>query len=212
MEHAFLGPEYGEREIEQLLARSRLAYSRPPDLAAACAALLAKGSVLGWFQGRMEFGPRALGARSILASPLEPGMQEKLNQLKDREDFRPVAPVVLQEAAADWFEHGWRSPYMLFVDQVRADKAALIPAVCHVDGSARVQTVDSAANPALHALLRAFAGQAGAPVLVNTSFNTRGAPIVCTPEDALAAYFTSPLDALALGPFLLQKQGPWEGA
>jgi carbamoyltransferase len=153
----------------------------------------------------MEFGPRALGARSILASPLEPGMQEKLNQLKDREDFRPVAPVVLEEAAPEWFEHGWRSPYMLFVDQVRAEQAARIPAVCHVDGSARVQTVDSVTNPELHALLRAFAETTGVPVLVNTSFNTRGQPIVCTPEDALAAWFTSPLDALALGPFLLEK-------
>jgi carbamoyltransferase len=168
--------------------------------------------VLGWFQGRMEFGPRALGARSILASPLEPGMQEKLNQIKDREDFRPVAPVVLEEVASDWFTHGWRSPYMLFVDQVRADRAARIPAVCHVDGSARVQTVDSATNPALHGLLRAFADRTGVPVLVNTSFNTRGAPMVCTPEDALAAYFTSPLDALAIGPFLLRKPGPGSDA
>jgi carbamoyltransferase len=212
MEHAFLGPEYAEREIGQLLARARLAYSRPSDLAGACASLLADGCVLGWFQGRMEFGPRALGARSILASPLEPGMQEKLNQIKDREDFRPVAPVVLEEAAPDWFEHGWRSPYMLFVDQVRADRAARIPAVCHVDGSARVQTADSATNPAMHGLLRAFADRTGVPVLVNTSFNTRGAPMVCTPEDALAAYFTSPLDALAIGPFLLRKPGPGSDA
>jgi carbamoyltransferase len=205
MDHAFLGPEYGEREIVQLLARSRVAYARPADLAGTCAGLLAKGCILGWFQGRMEFGPRALGARSILASPLEPGMQERLNQLKDREDFRPVAPVVLEEAAPEWFEHGWRSPYMLFVDQVRAEQAVRIPAVCHVDGSARVQTLDRVTNPALHALLRAFADATGVPVLVNTSFNTHGAPIVCTPEDALAAWFTSPLDALALGPFLLQK-------
>ncbi|MGZ5202032.1 MAG: carbamoyltransferase family protein [Telluria sp.] len=208
MEHAFLGPAYTEAELARLLVRSGAAYARPPDLAAACARLLADGRVLAWFQGRMEFGPRALGARSILASPLEPGMQEKLNDIKDREDFRPVAPAVLEEEAADWFEHGWRSPYMLFVDRVRPDKAALIPAVCHVDGSARVQTVDSATNPALHALLRAFAGETGVPVLVNTSFNTRGAPIVCTPEDALAAWITSPLDALALGPFLLQKPAP----
>jgi carbamoyltransferase len=208
MEHAFLGPEYAEREIGQLLARAGLAFSRPSDLAGACANLLADGCVLGWFQGRMEFGPRALGARSILASPLEPGMQEKLNQIKDREDFRPVAPVVLEEAASSWFEHGWRSPYMLFVDQVRADRAARIPAVCHVDRSARVQTVDAITNPAMHGLLRAFADKTGVPVLVNTSFNTRGAPMVCTPEDALAAYFTSPLDALALGPFLLRKPRP----
>jgi carbamoyltransferase len=120
-------------------------------------------------------------------------------------DFRPVAPAVLEEATADWFEHDWRSPYMLFVDRVRPDKAERISAVCHVDGSARIQTVDRATNPAFHRLLRAFGDKTGVPILANTSFNTRGEPIVCTPRDALATYFTGPLDALALGPFLLQK-------
>jgi carbamoyltransferase len=205
MEHAFLGPSFDEREIARLVAHAGIAYSRPADIADTCAELLAQGQVLGWFQGRMEFGPRALGARSILASPLEPVMQERLNQLKDREDFRPVAPCVLEEAAGDWFESGGHSPFMLFVDRVRPEKAAQIPAVCHVDGSARVQTVGAATNPHLHALLRSFAERTGVPVLVNTSFNTRGEPIVCTPRDALAAFYTSPLDALALGPFLLEK-------
>jgi carbamoyltransferase len=208
MEHAFLGPSFDEREIARLVAHAGVAYSRPPDIGEACAELLAQGRVLGWFQGRMEFGPRALGARSILASPLEPMMQERLNQLKDREDFRPVAPCVLVEAAGDWFESGGHSPFMLFVDRVRPEKAAQIPAVCHVDGSARVQTVDAATNPHLHALLRSFAERTGVPVLVNTSFNTHSEPIVCTPRDALAAFYTSPLDALALGPFLLEKAGP----
>jgi carbamoyltransferase len=207
MEHAFLGPEYDEAAIEPVLAESKARYRRPPDIAAASAALLAQGKVLGWFQGRMEFGPRALGARSILASPLDPAMQERLNHIKDREDFRPVAPAVLEEAAGDWFESGASSPFMLFVDQVRAGQAARIPAVRHVDGSARVQTVGRATNPALHALLAAFAEQTGVPVLVNTSFNTRGEPIVCTPRHALAAFFTSGLDALAIGPFLLEKPG-----
>src|SRR5205085_1940213 len=111
MAHAFLGPAYGEHEIEALLVQAGLRYQRPADLAQRCAALLAQNRVLGWFQGRMEFGPRALGARSILASPLDPGMQERLNQIKDREDFRPVAPVVLEEAAGGWFEGGHISPF-----------------------------------------------------------------------------------------------------
>lgn len=212
MDHAFLGPAFDEREIEAQLRAAGLAFERPDDIAQEAAALLAGGKVLGWFQGRMEFGPRALGARSILASPFDPAMQDKLNQIKDREDFRPVAPAVLADAADQWFETGTPSPFMLFVDQVRADKAARIPAVCHVDGSARVQTVDAATNPALHALLQAFARQTGVPVLVNTSFNTRGEPIVCTPRDALAAFFTSPLDALAIGPFIVDKGKVGAGA
>jgi carbamoyltransferase len=153
----------------------------------------------------MEFGPRALGARSILASPLDLQMQERLNQIKDREDFRPVAPAVPEEAAADWFVDARPSPFMLFVDRVRPDKAARIPAVRHVDGTARVQTVRREQHPAFHALLVAFGERTGVPVLVNTSFNTRGEPIVCTPRDALESFCTTALDALAIGPFLLEK-------
>jgi carbamoyltransferase len=206
MDHAFLGPEFSDDAIEQLLRDSRLAYRRPPDIVAACAELLARDCVLGWFQGRMEFGPRALGARSILASPLDEGMQERLNQIKDREDFRPVAPAVPEEVCADWFVDGRRSPFMLFVDRVRPDKAARIPAVRHVDGTARVQTVSRDQHPAFHALLSAFGERTGVPVLVNTSFNTRGEPIVCTPRDALESFCTTALDALAIGPFLLEKR------
>jgi carbamoyltransferase len=205
MEHAFLGPGYADDAIEALLRESKLAWRRPPDIVAACAGLLAENRVLGWFQGRMEFGPRALGARSILASPIDLGMQERLNAIKDREDFRPVAPAVPEEAAADWFVDGRPSPFMLFVDRVRPDKAARIPAVRHVDGTARVQTVRRDQDPAFHALLCAFGERTGVPVLVNTSFNTRGQPIVCTPRDALESFCTTALDALAIGPFLLEK-------
>jgi carbamoyltransferase len=205
MDHAFLGPAFSEAEIEQALRQSGLRYRRARDLAGECAQLLGQGRVLAWFQGRMEFGPRALGARSILASPLDPGMQERLNGIKDREDFRPVAPAVPEESAAEWFVDGRPSPFMLFVDRVRPDKAARIPAVCHVDGSARVQTVARRQDPLFHALLRAFGERTGVSVLVNTSFNTRGAPIVCTPRDAIEAFCTTPLDALAIGPFLLEK-------
>jgi carbamoyltransferase len=211
MNHAFLGPAYSDDAIEALLRESRLAYRRAPDIVAECAALLAQDRVLGWFQGRMEFGPRALGARSILASPINANMQERLNQVKDREDFRPVAPAVPEEACADWFIDGRSSPFMLFVDRVRPEKAACIPAVRHVDGTARVQTVSRDQHPQFHALLTAFGELTGVPVLVNTSFNTRGEPVVCTPRDALESFCTTALDALAIGPFLLEKQALLEG-
>jgi carbamoyltransferase len=174
-------------------------------LAHAISAHLADDRVVGWFQGRMEFGPRALGARSILASPLSATMQARLNELKDREDFRPVAPAVLEDAAGEWFEGCTRSPYMLFVHRVPEARRARIPAACHADGTARVQTVARETNPLYHDLIAAFAARTGVPVVINTSFNTRGKPIVCTPRDALECYFTSPLDVLALGPFMLEK-------
>ena len=141
--------------------------------------------MIGWFQGRMEFGPRALGARSILASPIHAEMQARLNEIKDREDFRPVAPVVLEEEAADWFVGAGVSPFMLFVYDVRPEKADRIPAVRHTDGTARIQTVNRAQNPLYYDLIKAFHDRTGVPVLVNTSFNTRGEPIVCTPRDAV---------------------------
>jgi carbamoyltransferase len=168
---------------------------------------LAGDRVVGWIEGRMEFGPRALGARSILASPLDPGMQARLNEIKDREDFRPVAPVVLAEEADDWFVDAGSSPFMLFTHDVRPDRVARIPAVRHVDGTARIQTIARAQNPLYHDLVAAFQRLTGVPVLVNTSFNTRGEPIVCTPRDAVECFWTSPLDALVIGSFLLEKPG-----
>lgn len=206
MEHAYLGPDYADGEIESFLAWSRQPYRRLADVAGETADLLAAGRVVGWFQGRMEFGPRALGARSILASPSAPDMQARLNELKDREDFRPVAPAVLAEALPDWFVAGHDSaPFMLFVYPVRPERAAQIPAAVHVDGSARVQTVSPRWNRPFHDLLRAFERRTGVPVLINTSFNVRGEPIVCTPRDAVAAYCSTPIDALVIGSFLLEK-------
>jgi carbamoyltransferase len=207
MEHAFLGPAWPDDDIEQLLRDAKLAYRRPPDIVQETARLLAQNKVVGWFQGRMEFGPRALGSRSILASPIDASMQDRLNQIKDREDFRPVAPVVLEEAAADWFVDAGRSPFMLFVYRVRADKAERIPAVRHVDGTARIQTINRAQHGAYYDLVRAFGELTGVPVLVNTSFNTRGAPVVCSPRDALESFCSTALDVLAIGPFLLEKHG-----
>ncbi|HWT71666.1 MAG TPA: carbamoyltransferase C-terminal domain-containing protein, partial [Oxalicibacterium sp.] len=205
MDHVFLGPGYDDAAIEQLLREARLPYRRVADIAQATAELLAQNKVVGWFQGRMEYGPRSLGARSILASPIDPDMQNHLNQIKDREDFRPVAPVVLEEEAAEWFVDGGVSPFMLFIYDVRADKAERIPAVRHVDGTARVQTINRAQHPLYYDLLKAFHARTGVPVLVNTSFNTRGEPIVCTPRDALESFCTTPLDVLAIGSFLLEK-------
>ncbi len=207
MDHAFLGPAFGDDEIEQFLRWSKLPYRRLGDVADETAEILAQDKVIGWFQGRMEFGPRALGARSILASPIHPDMQARLNEIKDREDFRPVAPVVLEEEAANWFAGARVSPFMLFVFDVLPDKADRIPAVRHTDGTARVQTINRAQNPPYYDLLRAFQRRTGVPVLVNTSFNTRGEPIVCTPRDAVESFWTSPLDALVIGPFLLEKGG-----
>jgi len=205
MEHAFLGPSCDESEIEDFLRQAKLGYRRAADLSAEVAELLMQDKVIGWFQGRMEFGPRALGARSILASPLDASMQQRLNQIKDREDFRPVAPVVLEEEAAEWFVDAGVSPFMVFVYDVRPDKAERIPAVRHVDGSARIQTINRAQNAPCYDLLRAFAARSGVPVLINTSFNTRGEPVVCTPRDAVESFCSTPLDALAIGPFIVEK-------
>ncbi len=207
MDHAFLGPAYGDGEIEEFLRWSKLPYRRLNDVAEETADILVKDKVIGWFQGRMEFGPRALGARSILASPIHAEMQARLNEIKDREDFRPVAPVVLEEEAGAWFEKADVSPFMLFVYDVKPDKADRIPAVRHVDGTARIQTINREQNPAYYDLLKAFQRRTGVPALVNTSFNTRGEPIVCTPRDAVECFWTSPLDALVIGPFLLEKPG-----
>lgn len=206
MEHAFLGPAFDDVEIERFLQWSKVPYRKMNRVAEETADLLAADQVIGWFQGRMEFGPRALGARSILASPIHAEMQARLNDIKDREDFRPVAPVVLEEDAAEWFERAGVSPFMLFVFDVRPEKADRIPAVRHVDGTARVQTINRRQHPAYYDLLAAFKRRTGVPVLVNTSFNTRGEPIVCTPRDAVESFWTSPLDALVIGSFLLAKR------
>jgi carbamoyltransferase len=205
MDHAFLGPEYSDEEIEQFLRWTKVPYRRLNNVAEETADILVQDKVIGWHQGRMEFGPRALGARSILASPIHAEMQARLNEIKDREDFRPVAPVVLEEEAANWFVNAGVSPFMLFVYDVRPEKADRIPAVRHTDGTARIQTVNRGQNPPYYDLLKAFQARTGVPVLVNTSFNTRGEPIVCTPRDSVECFWTSPLDALVIGPFLLEK-------
>jgi carbamoyltransferase len=189
MNDAYWGPEYSDDEIEKFLKWTKTPYKKLENIAEETAEILAEDKIIGWFQGRMEYGPRALGSRSILASPISPSMQARLNEVKDREDFRPVAPVVLEEDAGEWFENATYSPYMLFIYNVKPDKADKIPAVRHVDGTARIQTVNKQQHALYYDLLHAFKKRTGVPVLVNTSFNTLGKPIVCTPRDAIECFW-----------------------
>ena len=206
MEHAYWGPEYTDEEVEKFLKWTKVSYRKLDNVAKETAQIFAQDKIIGWYQGRIEFGPRALGARSILASPIHAEMQARLNDIKDREDFRPVAPVVLEEDAGEWFNGASYSPFMLFVYDVNDDKAELIPAVRHVDGTARIQTINRQQHPCYYSLLQEFKKITGVPVLVNTSFNTRGEPIVCTPRDAIECFWTSPFDALIINSFLLEKE------
>ncbi|MBV9962826.1 MAG: carbamoyltransferase [Parafilimonas sp.] len=205
MHHVYWGPDFEDKEIEQFLQWTKVPYRKLENVAEETAKILAEDKVIGWYQGRMEFGPRALGSRSILASPVNASMQQKLNEIKDREDFRPVAPVVLEEDAGEWFEDAEYSPFMLFVYNVKEGKADKIPAVRHVDNTARIQTINRNQHPLYYDLLSEFKKQTGVPVLINTSFNTRGEPIVCTPRDAIECFWTSPFDALVINSFLLEK-------
>lgn len=205
MEHVYWGPDYSDEEIERFMLWAKMPYKRLTNIAKETAAILAEDKIIAWYQGRMEFGPRSLGARSILASAIHPDMQARLNDIKDREDFRPVAPVVLEDDAHEWFEGAAVSPFMLFVYPVKEDKADRIPAVRHTDGTARVQTVNRDQHPLYYDLISEFKALTGVPVLVNTSFNTRGEPIVCSPRDAIECFWTSPFDALIINSFILEK-------
>lgn len=229
MSGSYLGPSYEESEIEQQLtaAGARFEKLNDLDLMAVTTDALVTGKAVGWFQGRMEFGPRALGARSILGDPRSTTMQKTLNlRVKYRESFRPFAPAVLREDAADWFELDCDSPYMLFVAnvvknkqrQMTKEEQALfgidklnvprseIPAVTHVDYSARIQTVYRETNSRFHALLSAFKARTGCPILVNTSFNVRGEPIVCSPQDAFRCFMGSEIELLVIGNYMLYKE------
>ena len=205
MDHVYWGPGFSDDEIEAFLKWTKVPYRKMENVAAETAELLAENKIIGWYQGKMEFGPRALGSRSILASPLHADMQQKLNEIKDREDFRPVAPVVLEEDAGDWFENASVSPFMLFVYHIKDGKGDQIPAVRHTDNTARIQTINEKQNKIYYDLLKEFKKITGVPVLINTSFNTRGEPIVCTPRDAIECFWTSPFDALVINSFLLTK-------
>jgi carbamoyltransferase len=228
MSGAFLGPSFAQAQVERRMTAvgAKFAVLGEDEMIETTAQALAGQKAVGWFQGRMEFGPRSLGARSILGDPRSPGMQKNLNlKVKYRESFRPFAPAVLREDVSEWFDLTSDSPYMLIVAEVRKDKhramsaaeqalfgidklnvsRSEIPAVTHVDYSARVQTVHGDTNPLFHKLLSRFKALTGCPVLVNTSFNVRGEPIVCTPEDAFRCFMGNELDMLVVGNCVLQK-------
>ena len=206
MRHAYLGPASTDAEIEKILQTYKVRSSRQADPAAVAAEMLANGKILGWFQGRMEFGPRALGNRSILADPRDPEMNAKVNNaVKFREWWRPFAPSMLAEVADRYLESGTDSPFMILTAQVKPEKRSVIPSVTHVDGSARPQTVECDINPLYWRLINEFSERTGVPVVMNTSFNLRGEPIVCTPTDAIRTFFSSGMDALVIGNFVVEK-------
>lgn len=229
MSGTYLGPAFTDNDAENLIRKTGAdaKYLPQEDLYQQTASLLSDGAIVGWFQGRMEFGPRALGNRSILADPRNTDMQRKLNlEIKNRESFRPFAPSVLEEDNRKYFETDALSPYMLIVDQVNPNQLTPLPktynnmpymeklytvrsslqAITHVDFSARVQTVSEQTNPVYYKLLQAFKQKTGCSVLVNTSFNVRGEPIVCTPEDAYRCFINTGMDYLVIGNYLFKKK------
>jgi carbamoyltransferase len=235
MQGAYLGPAYSPEEIESYLKSVNAQYRRldRSSLVDHVATLIAEEKVIGWFNGRMEFGPRALGNRSIIGDPRSPRMQAQMNlKIKFREGFRPFAPSVLRERVHDYFEMRCESPYMLLVAPVKAERQVPmtreqrslwgidqlnvvrsdLPAITHIDYSARVQTVSRETNPDYYDLIEAFEAKTGCAVIMNTSFNVRGEPIVCTPHDAFVCFMRTHIDHLVLGPFLLDKthQQEWK--
>jgi carbamoyltransferase len=228
MKGSYLGPEFSDAEIEAELKACGAVYRKlsENDLINEVATALESEKAVGWMQGRMEFGPRALGGRSIIGDPRSPIMQKQLNlKVKYRESFRPFAPSVLREDVGDWFEHDEDSPYMLLVADVQKDKRlsmtveeeglfgidklnvprSSVPAITHVDYSARIQTVHADTNPLYHSLITKFKENTGCPLVVNTSFNVRGEPIICTPTDAFKCFMGTELDVLAVGNYFLIK-------
>ncbi len=207
MEHAYTGPEFTKGQIDGVVRKSDCEWRElsDPELTQAAAQAVADGKIVGWFQGRMEFGPRALGNRSIVVDPRRTEMKDILNaRIKKREPFRPFAPSILEERVGDYFEQTHPSPAMLMVYQVKQDKRSVIPAVTHVDGSGRLQTVARSTNPRYHQLISDFERLAGVPVVLNTSFN-EDEPIVCTPEEALNCFQRTRMDVLFLGNYMLQR-------
>jgi carbamoyltransferase len=203
---AYLGPGFTDAAVENALRQEpRLRYRRSDDIARDVSGLLAEGKIIGWHQGRMEFGPRALGARSILADPRTVEMRDRVNRVKRRELWRPLAPAVLAEKASEYFDIGHASPLMLFACPVRHEKRSIVPAVVHVDGTARPQTVTVEQNPPFHRLLAAFFERTGIPILLNTSFNDAGEPVVCTPRDAIRTYLNTDLDLLVCGNYIVER-------
>ncbi len=202
----FLGRNFSNEEIKSALISSKVTFHQTDDITGETAKHLHMGKIVGWFQGRSEFGPRALGGRSILADPTDHDMKRRINaDVKHREPFRPFAPSVLSECARDYFEIDLQVPYMLKVAYVREEVRNMVPAIVHVDGSARLQTVDKDTNPRYHEMIKKFGELSGHPLVLNTSFNVMGEPIVQSPADALRCFFSTGLDILAIGDFIVEK-------
>lgn len=207
LNNVYYGPKFSNKEIKNTLDDFRLKYEYHKDISGVGSELLSKDKILGWFQGRMEFGPRALGNRSILANPSDPKMKDKINKkVKHREWFRPFAPSILEGKQEKYLENSSYSPFMLFTFKVRKGRQKEVPAITHVDGTTRPQTVRKKINPLYHELIKKFESQTSLPVVLNTSFNTRGEPIVCTPIDAIETFYSSGLDYLLIGNYLVKKR------
>jgi carbamoyltransferase len=205
MKHAYLGPEFSNEEIKENLDRHKLSYNHHDDITGVAAELLAKGNVIAWFQGKMEFGPRALGNRSILSTPAGDGTKDKVNMVKNRELWRPFGPSILANYAKEWFVNGEESPFMTLCFEVKEDKKELVPSVVHTDGTTRPQTVSKDTNKMYYDLLDNFRKLTDIPMLLNTSFNEKVEPIVCSPEDAIRNFNKMDLDYLAIGNYLIKK-------
>jgi carbamoyltransferase len=205
LESPYWGPSFDDAECEAALHEMQLTFARSSALSNEVASMLAAGDVVGWFQGRMELGPRALGNRSILADPRTVAMRDKANRIKRRESWRPLAPSILSERTRGWFALTPPNAFMLFAVQATAQTRERAPAIVHVDGSARPQPVTRELNPRYYDLLAEFERLTGVPILLNTSFNAAGEPIVCSPRDAVKTFLSTDLDALVLGPFIARK-------
>jgi len=205
MEHAYWGPEFSDDDIEKALKQAGLKYEYFDDIAGVTGELISKGKIIGWFQGRMEIGPRALGNRSILADPKIPENFGKVNRVKGREMWRPLAPSMLEDAMHEYFENPYPSPFMILSFTVKDEKIKEIPAVVHVDKTTRPQTVSKKTNPLYYKLIKSFEDISSVPVVMNTSFNDKSEPIVCSPHDAINTFNRTSLDCLAIGNFLVKK-------
>ena len=207
MEHVYTGPAFANEEIHTALDSYKVPYRKEEDVCRFAAEKLAEGAIVAWFQGAMEFGPRALGNRSILGDPRDPAMKDRINAtIKFREDFRPFAPAVLEERVEEYFYDGVKSPFMTLTFDVRKEKQREIASITHVDGTARIQTVGHKTNPRFHRLISEFARITGIPMVINTSFNVKGQPIVCTPREAVSTFFMTGMDYLVLGDYVLSKR------
>lgn len=206
MDHDYWGPGFTNDEIEKVLKDALVPYKKYDNIERVAAQAISEGNIVGWFQGRMEYGQRALGNRSLLADPRDPAMKDKINsRVKHREKFRPFAPSILDDYQSEFFDEAQQAPFMQKVYSIKKEKHSLVPAVTHVDGTGRLQTVSKGSNPRYYELINQFSDITGIPIVLNTSFNDNNEPIVCTPKDALRCFFSTGIDILFMGDFMIKK-------